>query len=403
MPRILLTSGRGTFALALARTFHAAGHTVFVADAWPRVLCSYSTAVERTFQVPSPSEATDDWVEAIARIFDEQAIDLIIPVCEEVLYLAQANASLPNRLPLFAPDFETLLCLHNKWLFNQKAADLGLSVPATEVLSSRDDLTRVYSEGNAGNTVFKPVYSRFATQTVVRPKSLESLRKIEPTPQRPWLAQEFLPGRPFATFSIAHRGRLTAHATYAADFCMNFGPTCVYRRADREAILDWVRSFVQATEYTGQIGLDFIEDSDGNIAAIECNPRLTGGMYLLKDDPRFPAAYLDPQTGPIEATSERSYAFRMGLLIALSHHTDSFPGYKEWCRHFLFARSANQFVWSDPWPRLMGPILTAAFIGRCFRERQDGRLLATRDIEWSEERTASPTSGRYAAVQHQAG
>ena len=125
---------------------------------------------------------------------------------------------------------------------------------------------------------------------------------------------------------------------------------------DREAILDWVRSFVQATEYTGQIGLDFIEDSAGNIAAIECNPRLTGGMYLLKDDPRFAAAYLDPQTGPVEATSERSYAFRMGLLIALSHHTDSFPGFKEWCRHFFFARSANQFVWSESWPRLMGPI-----------------------------------------------
>ena len=109
------------------------------------------------------------------------------------MYLAAGRPEFAVRLPLFAPEFETLLCLHNKWLFNQKAADLGLPVPATEVLSSRDDLTRVYSEGNAGDTVFKPVYSRFATQTVVRPKSLESLRKIEPTPQRPWLCRSFFP------------------------------------------------------------------------------------------------------------------------------------------------------------------------------------------------------------------
>ena len=173
----------------------------------------------------------------------------------------------------------------------------------------------MFGQREPSRTVYKPIYSRFAAQTVVRPQGIEALDGIEPTATRPWIAQEYLPGRPFATFSIAHQGRIAAHATYATDFCHNFGPTVVYRRAEQPAVLQWVRTFIDAVKYTGQVGFDFIEDASGRIAAIECNPRLTGGMYLLKDDPRFAAAYLDPTTGPIEA--DRGTFVHLPILVVL--------------------------------------------------------------------------------------
>ena len=374
---------------------------MLVADAWPHTLCRYSSAVARYFHVPSPARETSAWLDAVWDIAERHGVDLIIPIYEEVFYLAQAKAARKSGPPLFAPSFETLISLHDKWLFIQKARELGLSAPDTTRIESRDDLMRVFAEREGSRTVYKPVYSRFAAQIVVRPQGVEALAGIEPSSRRPWIAQEYLPGRPFATFSVAHGGRITAHATYATDFCHSFGPTVVYRRVEQPAILQWVRTFIEAIQYTGQVGLDFIEDATGRIAAIECNPRLTGGMYLLKDDPRFTAAYFDPQTGPIEASRARSYAFRFWLFCTLFQHTKSFPGFAEWSRQFFGARSTNEFLWTDPLPRLMGPVLTAGVVVAGLKRGIGARAMVTRDFEWSEDLTAlnAEVLARWAAEQ----
>ncbi len=392
MTTILLTSGRGVYALALARAFRAGGARVLAADCWPRTLCRYSSAVSRYFQVPSPARAAGDWFAALLRIVDEQSVDLIVPVYEETFYLARAVAGRSSAPAVFSAPFETLIGLHNKWLFIERARAIGLSVPRTTFLDSRAELEREFRRRGVRSGVYKPVYSRFATQTVVRPRDAEMLSGIEPTPRTPWVAQDFLPGRPYATFSVAHNGKITAHATYATDFCHDLGPSLVYRRAEHRGVFDWTRRFIEATQYTGQIGLDFIEDETGSVSAIECNPRLTGGMYLLKDDPRFLRAYLDPQTPRIDA-SDRSYAFRFWLLYSLFHHTRSFPGVREWWRNIVRARSTNELVWTDPKPRLMSPMLAAWFLYRCWAENQTARCLVTRDFEWSEERPDFDVAG----------
>jgi ATP-grasp domain len=395
MHTILLTCGRGTYSLTLARAFHAAGHRVLVADAWPRSLCRLSAAVDRYFHVPSPARATAEWIPAIRQIVRRERVDLIVPVYEEVFYLAKASVGSSDPLPLFAPDFATLIALHDKWQFIQKSASLGLSVPDTVLLTSREDLVREYAR-DGKNRVFKPIYSRFAAHTVARPQNLEAIENAEPTLRRPWVSQAFLSGKPYATFSIAHQGRLTAHATYATDFNHDLGPTVVYRRADRPAIVEWVRRLVAATKFTGQIGLDFIEDASGNPAAIECNPRLTGGFYLLKDNPKAAAAYFEPGVELIEASRNRSYAFRFWLFFTLFRHTKAFPGFREWARQVASARSTNAFTLSDPVPRLLGPVLATEFLLRCYREGKSFREMVTRDFEWSEDPDAAQ-AGRLVA------
>jgi hypothetical protein len=119
MRTVLLTCGRGTYSLTLARSFRAAGCTVLVADAWPYAFCRFSAAVEHYVQVPSPALQTSEWIDAILQIVDEHAVELIVPVYEDAFYLAEAFSMMPDPPRLFAPDFETLIGLHNKWQFNQ--------------------------------------------------------------------------------------------------------------------------------------------------------------------------------------------------------------------------------------------------------------------------------------------
>ena len=85
-----------------------------------------------------------------------------------------------------------------------------------------------------------------------------------------------------------------------------------------------MRTLVKSLNFTGQLGIDFIEDANGEIAAIECNPRLTGGVYLIKDSPRFADAYLNPAAELLTAARDRSYAFRFWLLFTPLPH-EEFP------------------------------------------------------------------------------
>ena len=99
MRTLLLTAGRGTYALGLARRFHSEGYRVLVSDAWPHTLCRYSSAVSRYFRVPSPARETSAWLDSIWEIAERQSVDLIIPVYEEVFYLAQAKAARKDGPP----------------------------------------------------------------------------------------------------------------------------------------------------------------------------------------------------------------------------------------------------------------------------------------------------------------
>lgn len=404
MQTILLTSGRGSFALLLARSFHAAGHRVLVAECWPRTACRYSRSVHRYFHVPSPARATQEWLEAILEIVHAFGVDVIVPIYEEALYLARGVESLPAPPKVFTADFRTLLSLHNKWTFNQTAREIGLSVPETQLLVSRDEALAAFSGVFGSDSVFKAVYSRWAMSTILRPQTLHALESVEPSASRPWVAQKYLPGRPIATFSLAHNGRLTGHTAYACGLSVGCGPTLASRPLDQPAAFEWVRTFVDATKYTGQIGIDFIEDDAGNVSAIECNPRITGGVFALKDDPDFVRAYLDPETPRVGPTPDRAvYTSRLAMLLVLLRRSEAFPGMREWTRIMLRGRAANEFHFRDPLPSLVSPCLTFAFLDRCRRENADGRALLSADNEWSGEPEAaseSPNAAGLLASRH---
>src|SRR5688500_4557008 len=91
MSNILLTGGRAPASLQLARVFHRAGHTVFMAESLRGHLSAPSNAIEKNFIVPPARQQTEAFIKAIAKIVIENKIDLLIPTCEEVFYIARGR------------------------------------------------------------------------------------------------------------------------------------------------------------------------------------------------------------------------------------------------------------------------------------------------------------------------
>ena len=141
--RILLTGARAPVTLDLARHFHRAGHEVHLADSmrWP--VSRPTRAVRRTFRVAQPALAPGRFIDDLLSIVRRHKIDLVVPTCEEIFFLAAHLDRFAGLVPVFAEPLARLAPLHDKWQFARQVAELSAeaAAPQTHLLASGADLS----------------------------------------------------------------------------------------------------------------------------------------------------------------------------------------------------------------------------------------------------------------------
>lgn len=295
---VLLTGGRAPVTLDLARMLRRAGYRVYVAESASRHLCRLSGAVEQCFVVPSPRHETAAYLSELERIIRASQIDLLLPMCEEVFYIAQGAERLRPYCHVLVSPLEQLHKLHHKFHFIQLAQSMGLAVPDTRLVRSREEWIQTQSVlETEGKWVWKPVYSRFAAR--VRMPGSRNLppSEAEISSALPWVAQAYVSGRALCTYSVVHEGNMVAHTTYDSRYRTgSVGASVYFEHVEHEGTYEWVQQFVEATGFSGQIGFDFIEGPEGRVVAIECNPRATSGIHLFYPGDELVRAITTPES-----------------------------------------------------------------------------------------------------------
>lgn len=278
MANILLTGGRAPATLALARVLHEAGHRLVLVESVNWSLSQFSKVIDCTYPIPAPRQDFQGFLDTLLNIVQSEKIDVVIPTCEETFWVAKAKLVLNEFCSVFCEYLPELDVLHHKWNFVQHCSEMGLLVPFTQLLTQpiSDELQRM-----ARIKVFKPVYSRFGTQTLIRPTSAEAAQ-LPISPQSPWIVQDFVEGRLLCTWSVAHQGKITAHTAYYNDFQADHAAVAFDSVIHTKAQL-FAQTLIESTHFTGFMGLDFVEMNDGSLYALECNPRLTSGIHLFED------------------------------------------------------------------------------------------------------------------------
>ena len=374
--RILLTGGRAPATLELARAFHRAGHTVFMAESLRGHLSATSNALAKNFLVPPPRQQTREFLDALEEIVSKNKIDLVIPTCEEVFYVAMGR----DRFPAFVELLDKLRTLHNKWDFIHLARGLGLPVPETALVETEASLGSAWKRWP--RLVVKPVYSRFASRTLICPTP--ALAKSTVTFDSRWVAQEFIAGTQVCTYSVCHNGRVAAHTAYRSDFTAGQGATILFRHVNHAATLDWATKFVAATEFTGQIAFDFIETREGKIFAIECNPRAISGIHLLASIPNFPDAFFNPSMPCIAPSDDFSVQLWTGMLVYGLSASLKKCQLKKWWYAFASSRDVI-FRRDDPLPAFLQFRSIFYYLQLARRENISPLEASTFDIEWNGE------------------
>lgn len=371
---VLVTGARAPIAADLVAALALAGHRVWVADSLRAPVGAASPHAAGYFQLPPPRRDFHGFVDRLRAVCAATAIEAIIPTSEEVFWLAQAAPFLSKSIDVRTSPLPILAELHHKARFARLATRLGYGAPENHELTAPSDLARFT---DPTSYVFKPVYSRFASRTLIAP-SARRLALLLPTPSDPWLAQTRLIGRELCSYNIAIAGRLVFHVAYEPLFRVGVGASTYFAPVDHPPLRAMSEKFIAAATFTGQICFDSIDTPDGPVA-IECNPRGTSGVHLAAQQPHnFAAALLGLTT---EIVLPFLPAPRMLLLPLLLHHPGALFRTADRCR----LRAARDTFRAAGISRVAQLRALSELALTAARHRTNLPVASTADFEWNGE------------------
>ncbi|MBC7532697.1 MAG: ATP-grasp domain-containing protein [Oligoflexus sp.] len=342
--RVLVTAGRLPAALEICRGLAKTGATVISADSHPTHICQGSRSVSRSYQIASPRLNFERYRENILDIVKREKIDLIVPASEDVFHLARMAPELKEHCELFFPETDLLFAVHHKQKFIEMAADLGLAVPQSQLYTAEDHIPDYCKK----DYILKQVFSR-AGQGVVFAEAGVHPKQYGADADGSWVLQEKLEGETLCSCTIVHNGKIGAHLVYRPSVILG-SVAVVFRQINQQAIRKWVETFVAATGYHGIVSMDFIVNSQGEVAAIECNPRPTSGVHLF--EPAMMGYAIREPSRPLPELSGRQRAqITLGMLSALPAVFRKQKNLREKFLDIVQARDV-MFAWRDPGPAL---------------------------------------------------
>lgn len=366
--KILLTGGRAPAVLDMARQFHDFGHEVYVAESTHIHFCKSSLAVKHSFKVPNAVTEESAYIEALIDICNKYQIDILMPNYLEIYPVAREKHQFPKHTTVFCDDIHNIDLLNNKQKFMDLCAKIGIRTPRTQLITDKEDyLSRVkQGQGIAYPHVLKSVYCAggMKTLTIRSPEQALNMPLVAP-----FLLQEFIEGRIWSTYGVAHQGRLTCHAGYYPWYTYreNGGAVC-FQAHHQPELLTFIQRIVTETKFTGQLGFDVMEQPDGTLFAIECNPRITSGVHLMRGNVNLLSKIANPESmfEVVASTEPLQLTFASMLTIM---NTQKHSDFKTWLYYLL---RSNDVVmnWNDPGPALLMPLIGYQYLKDYFKSHK---------------------------------
>jgi hypothetical protein len=349
---VLISGGKMTKALQLARSFHSAGHRVILVESAKYRFTGhrFSRAVDAFHCVPEPT--APGYAAALLDIVRRESVDVFVPVSSPAGSVpdARARTLLDAACEVIHVDAKTVQLLDDKAEFAGTAASLGLRVPESHRITSAQQVADfAFPKGRsyilkriAYNPAGRMDLTRLSSGTPKRNAAFA--RSLSISENDPWILQESIDGREYCTHGTVRQGRLQVYGC-----CESSAFQVNYVDADKPEIRSWVETFVGGLGLTGQVSFDFIEAADGRVYAIECNPRTHSAITMFHDHPDVAAAYLDDGHPVITPNlgARPTYWIYHELWRLLTQ-----PGRRHRLESILRGKDAI-FTWWDPLPYLM--------------------------------------------------
>ena len=187
-----MTSSRMPFALDVVRKLGESGNEVFACDSYEASPGNHSKYLAGHFTTASATGDPAQFASDVERIADINEIEVVVPMFEEVFYLAAQHERLSKVTKLYAPPFQTLAQVHDKGTFQELCDRLEIRTPHTTLAHSPEELRAAVE--SYPRYFARAAFSRGGVGLFTNTGPLAGRLEFDacqPTEANPWLVQEF--------------------------------------------------------------------------------------------------------------------------------------------------------------------------------------------------------------------
>ena len=300
---------------------------------------------ERFYVHPSSIKEPNAYINTLANIVRKEKINIFIPIIpfhntqiEEQVSLALAV----HGCSIFHMNTD------NKYTFIDKARSIGLTVPKSFLITSRQQLTDFDFKNESCLYICKSAISDSQRLTIKLPcstpvETIEYINKLSINEEYPYILQEFISGKEYCIHGTCIDGKLTSFTCSPSSSSLSN-----YKHIDHPSIFEWCVEYIQSLKLTGHISLDFImSDNDGKPYAIGCNPYINSAITTFYNHPNLADAYFssEPSLCIVPLSTAR-------LIYWLPHEFWNIRSIKNSVESFKRIYSGKEAIWSwnDPLP-----------------------------------------------------
>ncbi len=236
--------------------------------------------VDKTYQIPYPSEGSDVLINRILEIHRKDPIDVLIPNFDAELYAFMRSESILEEagIKTFLPTLEQFEERHKTNLpdFGEK---YDLDVPFSKPITRIDEIENLKNEFEYPLMVKGKFYDAYLAYNEEQVRM--NYNKISAKWGLPVIIQEFIKGTEVNVVALGDgKGNTIGAVPMRKQYITDKGKAWSGITLDDQKLLDLTRRIIKAMKWKGGMELELVKSQKNDLYIIEINPRIPAWVYL---------------------------------------------------------------------------------------------------------------------------
>ena len=235
---------------------------------------------DRIFQIPYPSGGSDELIERIEHIHQQEKIDVLIPNFDAELFSFMKNEQrLRNKgIHMFLPTLKQFQ-EREKDKLPEYGVKYGVKVPGSINLGSFSQIKEIEEKFEYPVMIKGQFYDAYVAANEEQVK--QAFHKLAAKWGLPVIAQEFVKGTEVNVIALGDgKGNTIAAVPMRKQYITDKGKAWGGITLADEKMMELTRMIIQKTKWKGGMELELIKTNNGEYYLIEINPRIPAWVYL---------------------------------------------------------------------------------------------------------------------------
>lgn len=235
---------------------------------------------DRIFQIPYPSAGSDDLIERIENIHQQEKIDVLIPNFDAELFSFMKNEQrlLEKGIHTFLPTLKQFQ-ERDKDKLPEYGKKYGVKVPGSINMGTIGQISEIEEKFDYPVMIKGQFYDAYKASNVEQVK--QAFYKVSAKWGFPVIAQEFVEGTEVNVIALGDgKGNTIAAVPMRKQYITDKGKAWGGITLADEKMMELTRMLIQKTKWKGGMELELIKTKSGEYYLIEINPRIPAWVYL---------------------------------------------------------------------------------------------------------------------------